>query len=111
MITRRSTRRLAPAVRQAAWLAARPWLNGVRRDALGWAPLPRREPLADSTAAGGSRLFAYSPAVLPPPPGLGDWFHTTGYWFLPGGNDPEPSPELAAFLAAGPPPSPWASAR
>ena len=104
MITRRSTRRLAPAVRQAAWLAARPWLNGVRRDALGWGPLPRREPLADLDRRRALALFAYSPAVLPPPPGLGDWFATTGYWFLEGTADPAPPPALADFLAAGPPP-------
>jgi UDP:flavonoid glycosyltransferase YjiC (YdhE family) len=104
MITRRSTRRIAPAVRQAAWLAARPWLNGVRRDAVGWGPLPRREPLADLDRRRALALFAYSPAVLPPPPGLGDWFSTTGYWFLDGTHDPEPPPALAEFLAAGPPP-------
>jgi sterol 3beta-glucosyltransferase len=104
MITRRSTRRLAPVVRQAGWLAARPWLNAVRRDALGWGPVPRREPLADLDRRREPALFAFSAAVLPPPPRLGDWFQVTGYWFLRGTDDPVPPPVLTDFLAAGPPP-------
>jgi UDP:flavonoid glycosyltransferase YjiC (YdhE family) len=104
MITQRSTRRLAPVVRQAAWLAARPWLNAVRRDALGWGPVGRREPLADLDRRREPALFAFSPAVLPAPPRLGDWYQVTGYWFLQGTDDPAPPPVLRDFLAAGPPP-------
>jgi sterol 3beta-glucosyltransferase len=104
MITRRSVRRLAPIIRQAGWLAARPWLNAVRRDALGAGRVPLREPLADLDRRRQPALFAFSPAVLPPPRGLGDWFEGTGYWFLEGTDDPPPPPALLDFLAAGAPP-------
>jgi sterol 3beta-glucosyltransferase len=104
MMGRRSTRRLAPIVRQAGWLAARPWLNAVRRDALGAGPLGLREPLADLDRRREPALLAFSGAVLSPPPGLGDWFEVTGYWFLDGAGDPAPPEVLRDFLAAGPPP-------
>lgn len=104
MTARRPARRIAPVVRQAGWLAARPWLNGVRRDALGAGPLPRREPLADSDARGEAALFAFSPAVLPVPGGLPPAYEATGFWFLDGTDDPEPPPGLEAFLADGSPP-------
>jgi sterol 3beta-glucosyltransferase len=101
MITKRSMRRLAPYVRQAAWLAARPWLNRVRREAIEAGPLGRREPLADLDRRREPALFAFSAEVLPPPPGLGDWFEVTGYWFLHGTDDPAPPDGLSEFLAAG----------
>jgi sterol 3beta-glucosyltransferase len=104
MITRRSTRGLAAVVRQAGWLAARPWLNAVRRDAVGWGPVPLREPLADLDRRREPALFAFSPAVLPAPPRLGDSYEVTGYWFLQGTDDPPPPSALLEFLAAGPPP-------
>lgn len=104
MITRRSTRRLAPVVRQAGWLAARPWLNAVRRDALGVGRVGLREPLADLDRRRQLALFAFSPAVLAPPPRVGDWFETTGYWFLRGTDDPAPPSALVDFLSAGAPP-------
>jgi UDP:flavonoid glycosyltransferase YjiC (YdhE family) len=104
MITRRSTRRWAPVVRQAGWLAARPWLNAVRRDALGAGPLGLREPLADLDRRREPALFAFSAEVLPPPPDLGDWFDVTGYWFLRGTDDAAPPDALVEFLAAGAPP-------
>jgi sterol 3beta-glucosyltransferase len=104
MITRQSARRLAPVVRQVGWLAARPWLNAVRRDALGEGRLPLREPLADLDRRRQLALFAFSAAVLPPPPDLGRWFEVTGYWFLHGTDDPAPSAALLDFLAAGEPP-------
>jgi sterol 3beta-glucosyltransferase len=104
MITRRSGRRLAPVVREAGWLAARPWLNSVRRDALGGSRLPLREPLADLDRRRELALFAFSAAVLPRPAGLGDWYEVTGYWFAPGTDDPAPPARLLDFLAAGPPP-------
>lgn len=49
-------------------------------------------------------LFGYSPSILPKPV---DWpaeAHVTGYWFLDGPGGYSPPPDLAAFLAAGPPP-------
>jgi sterol 3beta-glucosyltransferase len=104
MITRRPARRLAPVIRQAAWLAARPWLNAVRRDALGAPRLGLREPFADLDRRREPALFAFSAAVLPPPAGLGSWFETTGYWFLNDTDDRDPPAGLVDFLAAGAPP-------
>jgi len=104
MITRRSMRRLAPVVRQTGWLAVRPWLNAVRRDALGAGPLGLREPLADLDRRREPALMAFSAEVLPPPPGLSDWFEVMGYWFLGGTDDAAPPDALVEFLAAGEPP-------
>jgi sterol 3beta-glucosyltransferase len=104
MITRRPARRLAPVVRQAGWLAARPWLNAVRRDALSEGRLGLREPLADLDRRHQQALFAFSAALLPPPPGLGNWYEVTGYWFLQGTDDAAPPAALLDFLAAGAPP-------
>jgi UDP:flavonoid glycosyltransferase YjiC (YdhE family) len=101
MITRRSTRRLAPVVRQAGWLAARPWLNSVRRDALQAGKLGWREPIAELDRRRQTALFAFSAEVLPPPWDRGDWFETTGYWFLRGTDDPAPPDALLDFLSAG----------
>jgi sterol 3beta-glucosyltransferase len=96
--------RLAPLAWQTGWLAARPWLNAVRRDAVGAGPLPLREPFAALNRRGELALLAFSPEVLPPPASLGGAFELTGYWFLEGTDDPAPSPALLDFLAAGPPP-------
>ncbi|MQY05537.1 glycosyltransferase [Actinomadura macrotermitis] len=86
------------AVDQVAWQIARPFINPWRRDALGLAPLPLRLPRPDVPV-----LACFSPEVVARP---ADWpanVHLTGYWFL---DEPawEPPAELAAFLAAGPPP-------
>jgi sterol 3beta-glucosyltransferase len=104
MLTRRSGRRVAPVVRQALWLAGRPWLNGVRRRALGLGPLPLRDPVADLDRQGAPSLYAFSEAVLPKPARLPGSVEITGYWFLEDGADPEPPAALREFLAAGPPP-------
>ncbi|SMH40765.1 glycosyltransferase [Maritimibacter sp. HL-12] len=48
-------------------------------------------------------LHAVSPRVLPAPSDWPDWARMSGYWFL-DEEDRTPPPELAAFLAAGPPP-------
>lgn len=104
LMTRRPARRAAPLLRQVAWLAARPWLNGVRRRALGAPPVGRREPFGSLDRAGAPVLYAFSPAVLDVPRAAGAAAHVTGYWFLDGGADPDPPPGLEAFLADGPPP-------
>jgi len=49
-------------------------------------------------------LYGFSPTVVPKPRDWSDTRHVTGYWFLPGGDEWQPSDRLAAFLAAGPPP-------
>jgi UDP:flavonoid glycosyltransferase YjiC (YdhE family) len=90
-------------LRQAAWLLARPWLGSVRRDA-GLPPLPLREPLGELAERRTLELYAYSPAVAPPPGHVGPWTHVTGYWFLEPSLDPDPPAQLHEFLAAGEPP-------
>jgi sterol 3beta-glucosyltransferase len=103
-MARRSRPPVARALRQLAWLGARPWLNGVRRDALGRPPLPLREPIGALDAARQLVLYPFSPAVFPSPTGWGGATEVTGYWFLDRAVDPEPSPALRAFLEAGPAP-------
>jgi sterol 3beta-glucosyltransferase len=92
------------AARQLVWLAARPWLNSVRRDSLGLAPLPLREPLAGLDRRRLPVLYPVSPAVFPVPAGAGEAASATGYWFLDGSLDPDPPAEIAAFLQSGPAP-------
>jgi UDP:flavonoid glycosyltransferase YjiC (YdhE family) len=103
-MSRRTSRPAAAALRQAAWLAARPWLNSVRAEALGLPPLPRREPIGALDRQRQLVLYPFSRAVFPEPAGWGGWTEVTGYWFLDTAVDPDPSDELRAFLAAGPPP-------
>ena len=103
-MSRRTSRPAAAAVRQAAWLAARPWLNAVRRETLGLPALPRREPIGTLDRQRQLVLYPFSPALFPKPAGWGDWTEVTGFWFLDSQTDPEPPEALRAFLDDGPPP-------
>jgi UDP:flavonoid glycosyltransferase YjiC (YdhE family) len=103
-MSRRTNRPAAAAVRQGAWLAARPWLNRVRREALGLGPLPLREPIGQLDKERQLVLYPFSPSVFPKPAGWGDWTEITGFWFLDADVDPEPPEGLRAFIEAGPPP-------
>jgi sterol 3beta-glucosyltransferase len=49
-------------------------------------------------------VCCYSPNILPVPADLPEHVHVTGYWFLPPSPGWQPSPELSAFLGAGPAP-------
>ncbi len=49
-------------------------------------------------------LLGFSEHVVPKASDWGDNVHLTGYWTLPPSDAWEPTPELADFLAAGPPP-------
>ncbi|MEV4222769.1 glycosyltransferase [Nonomuraea sp. NPDC049725] len=49
-------------------------------------------------------LQAFSTSLLPGGLDYPSWVHTTGFWFLPAASGWSPPPELAAFLADGPPP-------
>lgn len=51
-----------------------------------------------------SKLYAYSPSLLPVPDDNLPHMHVTGYWFLPHQDTFEPPPELVEFLDAGEPP-------
>lgn len=68
-------------------------------------PLPRGHGiLHDATGRRAAFMNAWSEHVAPNPP---DWpgdVETTGYWFLDSPPDWTPSPNLASFLDAGPPP-------
>jgi UDP:flavonoid glycosyltransferase YjiC (YdhE family) len=92
------------AQRQVIWQIARPWLVGACRDVLGLETLPRLEPFGDLDRQQQLLLYAYSPAVAPPPPDWGSWIDVTGYWFLDRSTDWSPPPALTAFLDDGPPP-------
>lgn len=92
------------AVDQVAWQLLRPFLNPWRARELGLAKLPLRGPMHRIRRDQVPVLCCFSEAVVPRP---ADWpaqVAVTGYWFL--DEDPgwSPSPELADFLAAGPPP-------
>lgn len=49
-------------------------------------------------------LYAYSPHLVPRPDDFPPEVHVTGFWFLDQTTAWQPSPQLLAFLAAGPPP-------
>ncbi len=92
--------------RRWAWRAARPWLNARRREAgLPALPaVPAGEPLSELDRRRTLTLRPWSPAVGPHPGANRDWIKVTGYWFVDRRLDPDPSPELAAFVDDGPPP-------
>lgn len=46
-------------------------------------------------------LLGVSPLITPPPADWGAHIHVTGYWFMNGSSDWQPSPALKAFLEAG----------
>jgi sterol 3beta-glucosyltransferase len=89
------------AVLRLAWLAFRPMVNGIR-EALGLPPW-RRLPVERFRTAS-LMLCGISPLVLPPPPDWPPHVEMTGYWFLDDADGWAPGPDLATFLAAGPPP-------
>jgi len=103
-MTRGSSSPIGRPVRQLVWLAARPWLNMVRDQALDLPPLPLREPIGPLDRQRMPVLYPSSPSVFPLPPHAGEAAAVTGYWFLDSSLDPEPPPALLDFLAAGPPP-------
>jgi sterol 3beta-glucosyltransferase len=92
------------AARELVWLAARPWLNSVRRQALQLPPVPLREPMTDLDRRNLPVLYPSSPAVFPLPRRAREAAAVTGYWFLETALDPEPPSALRDFLAAGSPP-------
>ncbi len=77
-------------------------LDTWRVERLGLSPLPWREDLKRLRRM--PHLFGVSPLVMPKPWDWAPWIQVTGYWFLDERAAYEPAPDLAAFLAAGPPP-------
>ena len=80
-------------------------INKWRRETLGLAPAPAlTSPLKDHQGKPLPILHCHSKHICQRPK---DWpchATVTGYWFLPAPKDWQPSPALADFLAAGPPP-------
>ena len=94
------------AANAGAWLVDRLYDNvvaGLRRD-LGLPGASARTRRAERTAAEWPVLHGYSPLVAPRPADWRPGLEITGYWWPPTPADWAPSDELAAFLAAGPPP-------
>jgi sterol 3beta-glucosyltransferase len=91
------------AVDQIAWQLFRPFLNPWRQEELGLDRLPVRGPMRRVRRDRTPVLCCFSEAVVPRPADWPPHVRITGYWFL---DEPAYSPaaELAAFLAAGPPP-------
>jgi len=86
------------------WMAAKPWLDGVRRRALGIGGVPLREPFAGLDRSGSLTLYAFDREVLDPPATPGQRAEVTGYWFTDTTFDAPPPPGLEDFVAAGAPP-------
>ncbi len=82
-----------------------PFVNRWRRDYVGLPPLrPLTYPYEQVNGQPVPWLYACSPQVVPHPPDWPPHRHITGYWQLPAQTDWAPPDDLAAFLAAGPPP-------
>ena len=91
-------------VEQAIWQPWRGLIQAWRRDRLSLPPAPFWG-IADRLYATETVVLnAFSALVVPPPP---DWpvrHRPTGFWQLDPPDGWTPAPELAQFLAAGPPP-------
>lgn len=72
-----------------------------RRDVLELPPAKGEDRLRGKPV---TKLYAYSPAILPRPADWDEASVVTGYWFLDVPRDWQPDPALVKFLQAGPPP-------
>ena len=72
-----------------------------RRDVLGLPPAKGEDQLRGKPV---TKLYAYSPAVLPRPADWDESSVVTGYWFLDAPADWQPEPALVKFLQEDPPP-------
>lgn len=86
------------------WAAFRRWRNAFRREQLALKPLGWFHDIRSVRGKPVPQLFALSEALVPRPKDWPPHAHMTGNWFLDGNDGWTPSPELAAFLRAGPPP-------
>ncbi|MBM3269991.1 MAG: glycosyltransferase family 1 protein [Candidatus Sericytochromatia bacterium] len=91
------------AVEQGFWLPTRGLVNDFRRE-LGLTPFGLFGPYDAWFEKTDPMLFGYSAHVVPRPRDWGPNLAVTGYWFLDHPPDWRPPADLAAFLAAGPPP-------
>ena len=88
--------------RQVMWQNLRAADRRARREVLDLPPAPFWGPCGGACLRDTPLLYAYSPAVIPPPPDWGADTHVTGYWFLAQAEDWTPPPALLRFLEAGP---------
>lgn len=88
---------------QFFWQVFRSGVNRLRREMLGLKPWPFLGPYGVMRAQHVPMLNGYSPSILPRPADWPDSIHVTGYWWLDHPDWVMP-PDVAAFLAAGPPP-------
>lgn len=86
------------------WLPYRSTINNIRQELLNLPPIPWWVNYARQWEKQTPAICGFSPAVVPKPADWGENVDITGYWFLDGEVDWEPSADLADFLAAGPPP-------
>ncbi len=82
---------------------ARPYVNRFRAQVLRLPPRSWRD-FVNADPFPRPMLYAFPEQVVPKPPEWGPDVHLTGYWLLPPDAGWRPSPELQAFLDAGPPP-------
>ena len=83
------------------WLWYRPYVNDFRQS-LGLSRGTFAQFIRALLAT--PMVSAYSPSIIPPPSDWPNHVHITGYFFLDGLTDWQPSAELTAFLDAGDPP-------
>jgi len=86
------------------WTMFRSWWNDARRETLNLKPLGRFHNIRTVKGKPVPQLFAVSEAMVPRPRDWPGYVHMTGNWFLDGGEDWTPPPDLTAFLESGPPP-------
>lgn len=90
--------------RAMIWQSGRKPMNIVRRD-LGLAPYSWAGPWERAYGYGAPTLYGFSRHLLPVQPEWPARFSVVGFFNLPQAQGYEPPPELARFLAAGPPPA------
>jgi UDP:flavonoid glycosyltransferase YjiC (YdhE family) len=88
----------------AYWAMIMSELNRARRDVLDLPPLSPLGYLRRTRHPLTPVLHGYSPSITRTPPDWGPDVHVTGYWFLDRPPGWQPPPDLAGFLASGPPP-------
>lgn len=79
-------------------------VNGILRPQLGLPKHPWYGPEHQSRRAKVPMLFALSPTLLPPLPGLPDFVDVTGFWTLDTSESWQPPADLVDFLDGGPAP-------
>lgn len=88
---------------QILWQLMRHSVNGACRK-VGLPALPRFARFRNVWNGEIPVLYCFSPSVVPPARGHGENIKVCGYWFVSSPGDWRPSPDLLAFLEAGPPP-------